>query len=89
MTTEYSDHLVIGMDVGGTGLKAAVIDRQGRVFIKEQRPTQRERGSEAVIASILDFAYDLAKSTSSPSGAGRRQSGARARSRGPARRRRR
>src|SRR5437764_1879202 len=71
MTTDYSNDLVIGMDVGGTGLKAAVIDRQGKVFIKEQRPTQRERGSEAVIASILDFAYDLAKSASSPSGAGR------------------
>ena len=70
MTTDYSDHLVIGMDVGGTGLKAAVIDRQGRVFIKEQRPTQRERGPEAVVASILDFAYDLARSASSPSGAG-------------------
>ena len=71
MTPDYTNHLVIGMDVGGTGLKAAVIDRQGKVFIKEQRPTQRERGPEAVIASILDFASDLAKSASSPSGAGR------------------
>ena len=71
MTTDYSDHLVIGMDVGGTGLKAAVIDRQGGVFIKEQRPTQRERGPEAVIASILDFAYDLAQRSRGPAGGGR------------------
>ena len=68
MTTGNSDQLVIGMDVGGTGLKAAVIDRQGRVVIKEQRPTRRERGPEAVIASILDFANDLAKSAPSTSG---------------------
>lgn len=61
MTTTERDNLVIGMDVGGTGLKAAVIDRQGHMFIKEQRPTLRERGPEAVIASILDFASDLAK----------------------------
>lgn len=63
MTSENSDHFVIGMDVGGTGLKAAVIDRQGGVLIKEHRPTLRERGPEAVIASILDFAHDLAKQT--------------------------
>lgn len=68
MTPDYSDHLVIGMDVGGTGLKAAVIDRQGGVFIKEQRPTRRERGPEAVVASILDFAYDLAEKSRGPSG---------------------
>jgi glucokinase len=71
MTTDYSDQLVIGMDVGGTGLKAAVIDRQGGVFINEHRPTQRARGPEAVIANILDFAYDLAKKSRVPSGADR------------------
>ncbi len=35
MTAEYRDRLVIGVDVGGTGLKGAVIDRQGNVFVKE------------------------------------------------------
>lgn len=71
MTTEYSDQLVIGLDVGGTGLKAAVIDHQGAVLMKEQRPTLRELGSEAVIANILDFAYDLAKKSRDPAGADR------------------
>lgn len=71
MTTELSDQFVIGLDVGGTGLKAVVIDRQGGVFMKEQRPTRRELGSEAVIANILDFAYDLAKKSRGPAGADR------------------
>lgn len=71
MTSENSDQLVIGMDVGGTGLKAAVIDRHGGVLIKEQRPTLRERGPEAVTASILDFAHDLAKKAGNQKGANR------------------
>jgi glucokinase len=61
MTAEHKDQLVIGIDVGGTGLKGAVIDRHGGVCVKEQRPTQRERGPEAVIDDILAFAQDLVK----------------------------
>lgn len=68
---EYKDQLVIGIDVGGTGLKGAVIDRQGKVIAKEQRPTERERGPEAVIESILGFASDLAKQFQHSSGASR------------------
>jgi len=71
MTAEYKDQFVIGIDVGGTGLKGSVIDRQGNVFTKEHRPTQRERGPEAVIESILDFADDLAKKLRNSSGANR------------------
>jgi glucokinase len=71
MTTEYSDQFVIGIDVGGTGLKGSVIDRQGHVFTREHRATQRERGPEAVIESILSFADDLAKKSQHPSGAKR------------------
>ena len=60
MTAEYKDQSVVGIDVGGTELKGAVIDHQGNVLIKEHRPTERERGPEAVIESILDFVDDLA-----------------------------
>ena len=66
MTSGNSDQLVIGMDVGGTGLKAAVINQQGSVLIKEHRPTLRERGPEAVVESILDFTDDLAKKSQDP-----------------------
>ena len=61
MAAEYKDQFVVGIDVGGTGLKGSVIDRRGNVFTKEQRPTRRERGPQAVIESILGFADDLAK----------------------------
>lgn len=71
MTAEHRDRFVIGIDVGGTGLKGAVIDRQGNVFVKENRPTQRERGPEAVVESILAFADDLTKRSRDPSGANR------------------
>ncbi len=73
MAAEYrdKDQFVVGIDVGGTGLKGSVIDRRGNVFTKEQRPTRRERGPQAVIESILDFADDLAKESRDPSGANR------------------
>jgi glucokinase len=63
MATANGGELVIGIDVGGTEFKGAVIDRQGHIFKKERRPAQREKGSEAVISGILDFAYDLSQVT--------------------------
>src|SRR5256886_15636235 len=63
MATANGDELVIGIDVGGTEFKGAVIDRQGHICKKERRPAQREKGSEAVISGILDFAYDLSQGT--------------------------
>jgi glucokinase len=63
MATTHEDELVIGIDVGGTEFKGAVIDRQGHIYKKERRPAQREKGTEAVINGILDFAYDLSQMT--------------------------
>ncbi len=50
---------VIALDVGGTGMKAALLDRRGVALCQERRPTARERGPEAVVASVLEFAADL------------------------------
>ena len=63
MATANEDELVIGIDVGGTEFKGAVIDRQGHIYKKERRSAQREKGSGAVINGILDFAYDLSQVT--------------------------
>lgn len=63
MATANRNELVIGIDVGGTEFKGAVIDRQGQICKKERRSAQREKGSEAVINAILDFAYDLSQVT--------------------------
>src|SRR5579859_7368493 len=57
------EDLVVGIDVGGMGLKGVVIDYYGHVLAQEYRPTMRERGPAAVVESILAFASDLAKET--------------------------
>lgn len=64
MATAYSDGLVVGVDVGGTDLKGAVVDYQGRVAMTERRPTHRERGAPAVVENILDFVRELANKAS-------------------------
>ncbi|KUL21679.1 ROK family protein [Streptomyces regalis] len=58
---------VIALDVGGTGMKAAlagasgVAPRAGTPSLPHQarRPTGRERGPDAVVEGILDFAAEL------------------------------
>ncbi|MFI0260312.1 ROK family protein [Streptomyces sp. NPDC017056] len=50
---------VIALDVGGTGMKAALASADGTLLYEARRPTGRERGPEAVVASILDFAEEL------------------------------
>ncbi|MFE8014296.1 ROK family protein [Streptomyces antibioticus] len=50
---------VIALDVGGTGMKAALVGADGTLLHEDRRATGRERGPDAVIAAILDFAADL------------------------------
>ncbi|QKW50546.1 ROK family protein [Streptomyces buecherae] len=50
---------VIALDVGGTGMKAALVGADGELLHTARRPTERERGPDAVIAGILDFAAEL------------------------------
>ncbi|MDT9682016.1 ROK family protein [Streptomyces sp. TRM76323] len=50
---------VIALDVGGTGMKAALVGADGALLYEARRATGRERGPDAVVASILDFAADL------------------------------
>lgn len=50
---------VIALDVGGTGMKAALVAADGTLLHRARRPTGRERGPEAVVAGILDFAASL------------------------------
>lgn len=41
-------------------MKAALIAQDGSVLFEARRPTGREHGTDAVVATILDFAADLA-----------------------------
>ncbi|MFF0449045.1 ROK family protein [Streptomyces sp. NPDC004609] len=50
---------VIALDVGGTGMKAALVGVDGTLLHEDRRATGRERGADAVVQSILDFAEDL------------------------------
>ncbi|MEW2076503.1 ROK family protein [Streptomyces sp. NPDC017966] len=50
---------VIALDVGGTGMKAALIGADGELLHRARRSTGRERGPDAVVTDILDFAADL------------------------------
>ncbi|WP_461030870.1 ROK family protein, partial [Streptomyces sparsus] len=50
---------VIALDVGGTGMKAALVGADSELLYQARRPTGRERGPDAVTAAVLDFAADL------------------------------
>lgn len=50
---------VIALDVGGTGMKAALVGPDGALLHQDRRATGRHRGPEAVVDGILDFAADL------------------------------
>ncbi|MFE0579335.1 ROK family protein [Streptomyces sp. NPDC058874] len=50
---------VIALDVGGTGMKAALVADDGTLLHEARRPTGRERGPDAVVETIQDFACEL------------------------------
>ncbi|MHB8170239.1 MAG: ROK family protein [Thermincolia bacterium] len=50
---------IIGMDLGGTNIKAALLDQQGNILAKKEIPTQADQGSEAVIDRMVGLAKGL------------------------------
>ena len=46
----------VGIDVGGTNLKAGVVDENGHIIAKVDCPTKVERGHEAVVADMAKLA---------------------------------
>ena len=46
----------VGIDVGGTGLKAGVVDEQGKILSKVTCPTLVERGAEPVVNDMAHLA---------------------------------
>ena len=50
---------VIALDIGGTGMKAALIDSDNRPLHEARRRTHAERGPDAVLNEVLDFAEEL------------------------------
>lgn len=55
-----SGEVVVALDVGGTGMKCALVRPDGDVVHAERHPTRAERGPDAVVDTILDIAEALA-----------------------------
>lgn len=51
---------VLAVDVGGTGIKAALLGADARVLRQSERPTPVADGPDAVVAAIRTFALELA-----------------------------
>jgi glucokinase len=55
-----NNHVVVALDVGGTGMKCALVRPDGTVYHEERHPTRAARGPEAVTENILQIAAGLA-----------------------------
>ncbi|MEO3779120.1 ROK family protein [Micromonospora sp. B11E3] len=55
-----SGDVVVALDVGGTGMKCALVRPDGDIVHAERHPTDAGRGPDAVVRSILEVAEGLA-----------------------------
>ncbi|MCP4247809.1 MAG: ROK family protein [bacterium] len=55
MTRTYA----VGLDVGGTNIKAALVDDRGRIACQTKWPTQPERGVEPVLADMATLTGEM------------------------------
>jgi glucokinase len=55
-----TDPVALAVDVGGTGIKCALVDRAGAIRYTERHPTGAARGPEAVVTTILEVTAALA-----------------------------
>ena len=51
--------LVMGVDVGGTTVKAALLDSDGRDYGRCEQPTPRDEGPDTVVATMIDTVVEL------------------------------
>lgn len=57
---------MVAIDVGGTNLKGAAVDRRGRALSARRMPTRASDGPETVIDAVLAFAAQLAAGERKP-----------------------
>ncbi|QDY10867.1 ROK family protein [Micromonospora sp. HM134] len=55
------DRVVVALDVGGTGMKCALVRPDGSVLHAERHPTDAGRGPDAVVQTVLAVAEGLAE----------------------------
>ena len=51
--------LVMGVDVGGTTVKAALLDSDWRDYGRCEQPTPRDEGPDAVVSTMIDTVVEL------------------------------
>lgn len=49
----------IGIDIGGTGIKGALVNEQGQMIERMELPTQAEQGAEFILGRVLYIANEL------------------------------
>ncbi|MBI4319468.1 MAG: ROK family protein [Chloroflexi bacterium] len=59
MSKTPSDSFIVAIDLGGTSLRVAAIDFQGRIIKRLATPTRAEEGPDAVIKRITDKVAEL------------------------------
>lgn len=52
---------VIAVDIGGTNLRVAIVDRNGKIIEKKQTPTEVSGGATVVIQQVIGLIYDVLK----------------------------
>ena len=45
---------IIGIDLGGTNIKTALVTQQGKIIKKYEIPTEAKKGTETVINNIIN-----------------------------------
>ena len=51
--------MIIGIDLGGTFIKAALVDSRGRILARMKRPTEAAKGRERVVDNVFSIVRDL------------------------------
>lgn len=53
--------MYIGIDLGGTNIKAGVVDESGKILYKDARPTGAQRPADEILKDMADLALDTVK----------------------------
>jgi glucokinase len=56
----------LGIDIGGTGVKAALVDESGRIIQHAETPTRAAEGAPAILSRVESLATSLIAKTTAP-----------------------
>jgi glucokinase len=65
-----ADRLALAVDLGGTNLRGALVDRDGVILHEERTPTHAHEGPDAVIARVADSIAQVVAATGAPAQVG-------------------